>query len=285
MTGREQIAIVRHVPLSILKKWIKRHKGLPDITLRLMFIRLRYRGMSVATAADTVGVSTQTGYNWQERWNADGLPGLTPKYAGGRPSRLTIEQKTALREKLREKEHWTTTEVQHLIQADFGVTYGLNQVRRILRSFGMCFGTPYPRDYRRPANAEQLLKENLPRMSKKTVLAFFDECSPQTTANTQRMWSFGHPPQVKNTKKIRANTFGILAVNGNSIITFRERSKKEDIREVFKEFRQANPGKRLIIVLDNFSSHRAILVREYAAKKGIVTIQPQPKDLFIMTTK
>ncbi|HNT08549.1 transposase [Methanoculleus sp.] len=78
----------------------------------------------------------------------------------------------------------------------------------------------------------------------------------------------GLTPLVKNTEKIRANTFGIFAVNGNSIVTFRERSKQEDIREVLKEFKRANPNKRLIIVLDNFSSHHAILVREYAVENG-----------------
>ncbi|MGB3949601.1 MAG: hypothetical protein WBL17_01090 [Candidatus Methanoculleus thermohydrogenotrophicum] len=61
-------------------------------------------------------------------------------------------------------------------------------------------------------------------MSKNTVLGFLDECSPQKTANTRRMWSFERTPMVKNTIKIRANTSGILAVNGTSTITFRERS-------------------------------------------------------------
>jgi len=118
-------------------------------------------------------------------------------------------------------------------------------------------------------------------MSKKTVLGFFDECSPQTTANTQRMWSFESTPLVKNTTKIRANTFGILAVNGTSIVTFRERSKQEDIREVLKAYKQANPNKRLIIVLDNFSSHHAILVKNYAAGNTIhlVHIPPYSPDL------
>jgi putative transposase len=85
---------------------------------------------------------------------------LVPKYAGGHPSKLTDEQKAALLEKLREKERWTTAEVQHLIQSQFGVSYSLDQVRRILKSFGMFFGKPYPRDYRRPRDAEQVLKKN-----------------------------------------------------------------------------------------------------------------------------
>ncbi|MDR9815397.1 MAG: hypothetical protein WBJ06_05530 [Candidatus Methanoculleus thermohydrogenotrophicum] len=77
-------------------------------------------------------------------------------------------------------------------------------------------------------------------MSKNTVPGFLDECSPQTTANTQRMWSFERTPMVKNTTKIRANTSGVLVVNGTSTIIFREHSKKKDIREVLHEFRQAN---------------------------------------------
>jgi putative transposase len=156
----ELIAIVRHVPLSVLKKRIKHHQGLPEMVPRLLFTQLRYQGMSVVSAADTVWVSTQTGYNWQERWNAEGLAGLVPKYAGGRPSKLTVEQKVALLEQLREKEHWTTAEVQHRIQSQFGVSYSLDQVRRILKSFGMFFGKPYPRDYHRPADAEGCSKKD-----------------------------------------------------------------------------------------------------------------------------
>ncbi len=118
-------------------------------------------------------------------------------------------------------------------------------------------------------------------MSKRTVLGFLDECSPQTTANTQRMWSFNHTPLVKNTAKIRANTFAVLAVNGTSIVTFRERSKQEDIREVLREYKRANPKKRLIIVLDNFCSHHASVVRQYATANNIhlVHLPPYSPDL------
>ena len=116
--------------------------------------------MSVVKAAASIRVSGQTGYNWQERWNADGLEGLVPRYAGGRPAKLTADQKAALLERLRENDHWTTVEAQQLIQSHFGVTYSLDQVRRILKSFGMHFGKPYPRDYRRPGEAEAQFKKN-----------------------------------------------------------------------------------------------------------------------------
>ncbi|OFV66197.1 MAG: transcriptional regulator [Candidatus Syntrophoarchaeum butanivorans] len=38
---------------------------------------------------------------------------------------------------LKEKDSWTTKEVQELIEAEFGVSYSSWQVKRILKSFGM----------------------------------------------------------------------------------------------------------------------------------------------------
>jgi putative transposase len=118
-------------------------------------------------------------------------------------------------------------------------------------------------------------------MSKNTVVGFLDECSPQTTANTQRLWSFEKKPIIKNTSKIRANTFGIYSPNGNSILTFKSHSKKEDICEVLSEFIDANPNKRIILILDNFSSHRSKLVREFANDHNIILVflPPYSPDL------
>ena len=112
MSSRELIEIKQHVPLRVLEQWIKHHDGPAGVLQRLLFIRLRYKGESVASAAESVSVTTQTGYNWQEWWNVDGLAGLIPKYAGGHPSRLSPKQKEGLLECLNEQDHWTTGEVQ-----------------------------------------------------------------------------------------------------------------------------------------------------------------------------
>lgn len=63
-------------------------------------------------------------------------------------------------------------------------------------------------------------------MSKNVVIGFLDASSPQSTANTQRVWFFTRTRIIKNTSKFRANTFGIYSPNGNSILTFRDHSKK-----------------------------------------------------------
>jgi len=108
------------------------------------------------------------------------------------------------------------------------------------------------------------------------VIGFLDETSPQTTANTQRFWSFGHPTLVKNTTKFRANTFGFYSINGCSVLEFHEHSKKEDVCEFLQSIRKMNPDVDLVIILDNFRSHHAIKTQEYAEENRI--------DLVFFTT-
>jgi hypothetical protein len=89
------------------------------------------------------------------------------------------------------------------------------------------------------------------------VIGFLDESSPQTTANTVQLWSFNKPTIIKNTTKLRANSFGFYALNGNSVIEFKERSTKENVCDFLLSIRKSNPWRRIVIILDNFRSHRA----------------------------
>jgi putative transposase len=91
-------------------------------------------------------------------WNSRGYEGLIPQFAGGRPSKLSNDQKRELKEMLKEKS-WTTKEVQELVEEQFGVRHSSWQVRRILRSFGRRYAKPLQKDYRRPENAEEVLKK------------------------------------------------------------------------------------------------------------------------------
>jgi putative transposase len=123
--------------------------------------------------------------------------------------------------------------------------------------------------------------KKLPKIDQDTVIGFLDETSPQTTANTQRLWSYGKPTIYKNTTKIRANTFGFYALNGNSTIDFEPDSKKESVCDFLKTVWEANLGKNIIMILDNFQSHKAKIARKYAEEHGInlIYLPPYSPDL------
>lgn len=108
-----------------------------------------------------------------------------------------------------------------------------------------------------------------------------DESSPQTTANTQRLLSFQRPVIYKNTTKYKANAFGFYALNGVSVIDFKNHSTKEDVCEFFKEIRLLNPENEIVLILDNFRSHRAEYSVKYAKECGIklVFLPPYSPDL------
>jgi len=108
-----------------------------------------------------------------------------------------------------------------------------------------------------------------------------DETSPQTTANTQRLWSFTKPSIIKNTTQMRANTFGFYPINGNSVVDFKDHSKKEDVCEFLELIRSKNPIKCIVVILDNFRSHWANKTREKAKELGIILafLPPYSPDL------
>jgi putative transposase len=159
MSKPEQIPIHRPWSLDELNKRIRTLERDAKILKRLYFIKYRYEGDSVGVSARRVGITKSVGYLWQKRWNEHGYAGLIPRYAGGRPSKLSEEQKEQLQARLRERDDWTTNEIREYIQRAFGVDYTLKQVRIILRNFGMRYAKPYARDYRRPADTEERLKK------------------------------------------------------------------------------------------------------------------------------
>jgi transposase len=114
-----------------------------------------------------------------------------------------------------------------------------------------------------------------------SIIGFFDETAPQTTANTVRLWSFRKPEIIKDTSKYRANTFGFYSLNGKSVIDFQDHSRKENVVAFINEIRDQNPGKTIRIVLDNFRSHHSKLVAETAELLDIqlIFLPPYSPDL------
>jgi putative transposase len=159
MSRREEIPIQRLMNIEDLNRKIKSVEKDVKILKRLYFIKFRYSGDSVEKASEKVGVTKRIGYIWQNRWNEKGYDGIIPRYAGGRPSKISDQQKSELEQILRRKESWTTKEIKDVISREFNVDYSLKQIYIILRDMGMNFGKPYPRDYRRPTNAEEMLKK------------------------------------------------------------------------------------------------------------------------------
>lgn len=125
--------VTRHLDDAALAAAIDeaQRAGNPYLVRRLCFVRNLYRGDSISEAADRVGVSQPTGSRWVDAWNADGVAGLEPAFGGGRPSKLSDEEREQIQLLLEQHQSLTAADVRQLIESAFGVTYSKRHVARL----------------------------------------------------------------------------------------------------------------------------------------------------------
>jgi len=156
---------------------------------------------------------------------------------------------------------------------------------RILRSkFKAKFQKPRPRSYKQSPYYKSSFHLKLQHIFKKYRLRYnekdntitnldtgdpflifsFDESSQQFTANNIRVWSLNKPRMIKNTSKHKINAAGSysLTKDGKDDLVFLENSKKESIVYTLKRLRKKNPKGVILLLIDNFPSHRAYVVRD-----------------------
>jgi transposase len=264
-----------------------------DITIKFKLAFLKcfsLLGRDLEAVCQDFGIAVSTGYLWLRTWNDASYAGISEKgQRTGRPPHLDEWDLVFLSYLLHQQTTWTTVEVRELIRREFGIEYSPAQVIRILRErMGMHFSKPFPRDYRRPPDAEERLKASLHQVvmtlkekgiSKDDIaLGFVDEASPQNRANTVRVWSFEASPVVdKNTTHFKSNTIGFYAIQGVSVQAFLANSKEDAIVDFLNQVKAANAtAKAIVIVLDNYSSHCAVKVKESAQELGIYLIHLPP---------
>lgn len=264
-----------------------------DVKLKLLFINsLLLNENDLEIACQLFHIALRTGYDWISKWNANGVDGLIDKPISGRKARLNNEKLATLKNKLLEKDHWDISEIQHVVKNLFNVELSNKRLAVILREMNMNYAKPYKLDYRRPDNAEEILIKTISDLSKKldeegidkndVVIGFMDEASPQNKANSGRFWTFTSAKMKENTSKYKSNTIAFYSLNGNDAIMFLEDSKEEGIADFLREIRNQNPDPEVIIViLDNFKSHKTELCQSVALENGIylVFIPPYSPDL------
>ena len=111
---------------------------------RMLAIALVLEGVDRTTAAQTCGMDRQTLRDWVHRYNAEGLAGLVNRTVSQRPRRLTPEQLIALAawveaapDPVRDGVvRWRRRDLQHRIEAEFGVTLHERTVGKQLAALG-----------------------------------------------------------------------------------------------------------------------------------------------------
>ena len=134
MSAGRKFEIKDHLSVQDLNSIIKDSKIQSKVCKRVIFIKMLLQGSTIKEASKVVGVKRQTGSEWLKRYNNEGYDGLIPKFAGGKPGKLSENQKIELKNILiDENSNYTITEVVKLIKELFDVEFSYKRVWTLVR--------------------------------------------------------------------------------------------------------------------------------------------------------
>ncbi len=134
---------------------------------RLLALAAVAEGRSRAEAAALGGMDRQTLPDWVHRFNAEGMDGLLDRKLGGRPSKLTAEQKAELAANVEAGPdieetglvRWRRVDLTAVIEERFGVVYSERSVSRLLHELGFSHISARPYHPAQKAAVLEVLKK------------------------------------------------------------------------------------------------------------------------------
>ncbi len=119
---------------------------------RLQALVLAQQGHTAVHTAELLGMSRRMVQKWVQRYNEDGLAGLSDRSGRGRTYKLSEDQRLQLQQRIeagpREEDGVCTlrgTDIQEILEQEFGVLYHLNGVYALLHRLGYSCLMPRPR--------------------------------------------------------------------------------------------------------------------------------------------
>ena len=126
---------------------------------RLIAMKLISTGHNHKETGEILIVGYKSINRWAKACEKDGLDGLIPNFSGGKPSKLSEENKVQFKQILIEGENLTMTDAQRILKDDFGIEFSLSHVCNIVRQLGFNYGKPRPKFREAPENGEEILKK------------------------------------------------------------------------------------------------------------------------------
>jgi transposase len=135
-----------------------------EIKERLMLLKFYYRSGSLREVAREYRCSHGKVKYWKDRYESEGLKGLSTQDKSGRPLSVSpakmIKIKKAVENKCK-KESWSVDQVREYIKKKGGKQYTVRHTSRIIHSWGLAMIKPRPQYAHAASRSEQraFLKE------------------------------------------------------------------------------------------------------------------------------
>jgi transposase len=259
-----------------LERMVRQEIG--RVSQRAQMILLSARRKTVPEIADVFDVCLPTVRFWIRRFEESGPDGLYDRPRSGRPRKITDEVRGTVVELIQEDPQeqgylatfWTVAMLTLALTRKLNVTLSLSALRGTLHQLGLRWGRP---KLAMPAKVDPEKAQKQWKIAKAAVEAppeaailYADESRIQLLPLIRAMWHWaGQQVRVPTpgSNKTRA-LFGAFNIRtGQWTYLVRERIRKEDFVAFLDHLLVVYPNQPIILIVDNYSSHTAHLVREW----------------------
>jgi transposase len=243
------------------------------VSPRAEVISLSIRRKKIPELADFFEVSCAPVRFWIHRFNAYGPAGLYDQERSGRPRKVTPEVKEDTHKESYLATFWMVEMLVSAVSNRLKVTLSLGALRGALHQLGLRWGRPRLRMPNKadPEKAQKqwAIAKTVVEAPQNAAILYGDEPRIQLLPLIRVMWHWAGqqirvPTPGTNVTRI---LFGALNIRtGQWAHLLRERIFKEDLVAFLEHLLIVYPGGPIILMVDNFSSRTARLVREWLEK-------------------
>ena len=163
-----------------LKQRFRKEKD-SRLATRIRAVYLALMGKNAPEIAKVLGYSRRTVQNWIYAYNKQGLEGLGDKCGRGLRCRLNDQQIQWLAQRIEEGPRpedgvcvFHGRDIQRIIQQQFGITYHINSIYRLLQHMGYSYVSSRPEHPKGDPQAREAFKKKSVIRSGKSVLIILE---------------------------------------------------------------------------------------------------------------
>lgn len=273
-----------------LKRMVRREIG--RVSQRAQMVLLSIRRRKVPEIANIFGVCEPTVRFWIHSFNKHGPEGLYDQPRSGRPRKVTDEIKHELIQLVQDDPNragylatiWTVAMLALALVKTFGVTLSLGSVRKVLHQVDLRWGRPrlaMP-DKVDPEKAQKqwAIVKAVTDAPQEAAILYVDESRIHLLPLLRAMWHWaGQQIRIPTpgTNKTRALFDALDIRTGQWTYLVCERMRKEDFIAFLEHLLVIFPVVPIILIVDNYSSHTAHLVRDWLAEHPRLQLYYLPK--------
>lgn len=269
-----------------------RRQAVGRVSQRAHMVLLSIQGQSVPVIAIIFQTSRATVRFWIKRYNTEGPDGLYDEPRSGRPSKVNASVQDTLVDCLEEDPleegsvatFWTVAMLVLVLIDKLGISLSFSTVRSLLHKMGLHWGRPRlampTKTDPEKAQKQWQIAKAVVQAPENAAILYSDEARIELLPIVRAMWHWvGQQIRIPTPgSNVTQAIFGALNVRtGQWTYLLRDHMRKEDFIAFLEYLLAVYVEVPIILIVDNYSSHTAYLVRDWLAQHPCLQLYYLPK--------